>query len=290
MSLPPDFPEILSPAGELLLGALLTALLAATLWRFLRWRGKWSIHFPSPRRIAPRILLALTGLLLLAAALLSNPAGETPEPGRLMLVLDSSGSMRADDVGPSRFAAELAEAGDLINQTRELEIGIVELNSSPETKLVPTPDRNAARAVLAELGNLPPSGGSDLDRALAHAAGFLVPSGGRIILMTDGERDRSANPVLPGRLREKGIHLEIIGIGTPQGALIPGKPAPAQLHESDLQELAALSGGSYRRLGAPPAAGASSPLTPFHLPFDAARLCALALAAFAAAACAGVPW
>jgi hypothetical protein len=290
MNLPQFFSALLSPAGGLLAGALLAALLIASLWRYLRWRGIWSRHFPSPRRVAPRILLALAGLLLLAAALYSTPPGDAAPPGRLMLVLDTSGSMRADDVGPSRFAAELAEAGDLINQAPESDIGVVEMNSAPDTVLVPTPDRNAARAVLAALGALPPSGGSDLDRAVAQAAGFLVPSGGRIVLMTDGERDQGANLVLPRRLLEKGIHLEIIGIGTPQGSLIPGKPAPAQLHEADLQALARQSGGSYRRLGAAPAADTLSARTPPRLPFDAARLCAFALAALAAAVLGGVPW
>lgn len=277
----------LMPRLPLLSAAALALLLLLALVRFLRWRRRWRALQFTPRKIIPRAILALAGLCALALALQARGVAPEPRPRRMMLVIDSSGSMSASDVTPSRFTASMAEAGEIALRAGENEIGLVEMNSTPRLVLAPTPDREALRRALAEMAGEPPAGGSDLDKALALAGGFLVPDGGRIVIFTDGERDRSASPRLARLLHEAGIRLEITGVGTPAGAVLPGKPEPARLAESVLQALAHDNHGSYRRLGSRtqlPAAVIPA------LPMDARIPLFIALSCLLLAVAGGVPW
>ena len=278
----------LLPRLSALTTAALTLLLILALFRFLRWRRRWRALQFTARTLVPRALLALAGLCALALALHARGVAPESRPRRMMLVIDSSGSMAAADVSPSRFTAALAEAGEVALRAGESEVGLVEMNSTAHLTLAPTPDHEAVRRALAELAADPPAGGSDLDAALALAGGFLVPDGGRIVIFTDGERDRSPSPNLARRLREAGIRLEITGVGTPAGARLPGKPEPTRLDEVLLQSLAHENDGSYHRLGV----RSPVPLTAVIpvLPVDARIPLFIALAFLLLAVAGGVPW
>ena len=281
----PEIPGGAPPyAGE----AIALAVLAVALSGYARWRRAWANYFPGAPRARWRIAAALGGLALLAAARLGREPEAPSRPRRLMVVIDSSGSMAADDLRPSRFAAALAEAGELVSRSGEAEIGLVELNGAPRVVLPPTPDRARVQEALSSLGALPPGGGSDLDAALALAAGYLVPDGGRIAAFTDGERDRSPIARLPLRLRQRDIRLELFGAGTPEGVALPGKPQPARLEEDVLLNMAEENGGRYTRLGVPP--GSASRRPPARVPLPGRPLAMAALALLAIAGWRGAPW
>jgi len=106
-------------------------------------RGRW---VP-----AALLLLALTVLLLGAA----KPTARVPVPreeATVMLVVDVSGSMEADDVKPTRLDAARDAAGRFLDKLpARFQVGLVIFSSEAETLVPPTTDRTAVRDALASL-------------------------------------------------------------------------------------------------------------------------------------------
>jgi Ca-activated chloride channel family protein len=121
-------------------------------------RGRW---IP-----AALLVLALTALLLGAA----RPMARVPVPrdeATVMLVIDVSGSMNADDVDPTRIEAAQRAAGRFLDRLPErFQVGLVTFSSEAETLVPPTTDREAVRAALATLSA---NGGTAMGDGLARA-------------------------------------------------------------------------------------------------------------------------
>ncbi len=121
-------------------------------------RGRW---IP-----AALLVLALTALLLGAA----RPMARVPVPrdeATVMLVIDVSGSMNADDVEPTRMeAAERAASRFLDRLPERFQVGLVVFSSEAETLVPPTTDREAVRSALATLNA---NGGTAMGDGLARA-------------------------------------------------------------------------------------------------------------------------
>src|SRR5215213_11030036 len=121
-------------------------------------RGRW---IP-----AALLILALTALLLGAA----RPMARVPVPrdeATVMLVIDVSGSMNADDVEPTRMEAAQRAASRFLDRLPErFQVGLVAFASEAETLVPPTTDREAVRAALATLHA---NGGTAMGDGLARA-------------------------------------------------------------------------------------------------------------------------
>jgi Ca-activated chloride channel homolog len=122
-------------------------------------RGRW---IP-----AALLVLALTALLLGAA----RPMARVPVPrdeATVMLVIDVSGSMNADDVDPTRMEAAQRAASRFLDRLPErFQVGLVTFSSEAETLVPPTTDREAVRSALAMLtANGGTAMGDGLGRAL----------------------------------------------------------------------------------------------------------------------------
>jgi len=121
-------------------------------------RGRW---IP-----AALLVLALTALLLGAA----RPMARVPVPrdeATVMLVIDVSGSMNADDVEPTRMeAAQRAASRFLDRLPARFQVGLVIFSSEAETLVPPTTDREAVRSAL---GTLNANGGTAMGDGLARA-------------------------------------------------------------------------------------------------------------------------
>jgi Ca-activated chloride channel family protein len=121
-------------------------------------RGRW---IP-----AALLVLALTALLLGAA----RPMARVPVPrdeATVMLVIDVSGSMNADDVEPTRMeAAQRAASRFLDRLPARFQVGLVTFSSEAETLVPPTTDRDAVRSALASLNA---NGGTAMGDGLARA-------------------------------------------------------------------------------------------------------------------------
>ena len=121
-------------------------------------RGRW---IP-----AALLVLALTALLLGAA----RPMARVPVPrdeATVMLVIDVSGSMNADDVEPTRMEADERAASRFLDRLPErFQVGLVVFSSEAETLVPPTTDREAVRSAL---GTLNANGGTAMGDGLARA-------------------------------------------------------------------------------------------------------------------------
>jgi Ca-activated chloride channel homolog len=121
-------------------------------------RGRW---IP-----AALLVLALTALLLGAA----RPMARVPVPrdeATVMLVIDVSGSMNADDVEPTRMEAAQRAASRFLDRLPErFQVGLVIFSSEAETLVPPTTDREAVRSAL---GTLNANGGTAMGDGLARA-------------------------------------------------------------------------------------------------------------------------
>jgi Ca-activated chloride channel family protein len=169
----------------------------------------------------------------------------------VILVLDTSGSMAAGDVSPTRAAAVRDAASVFIHAVPAgTRVGIVSFSSNA-TVLSPL------TADLAQLGNaldrMPaPGGATAIGDALALAATQFDTSGRRaIVLVTDGVANRGLDPTAAAeRIGADGIAIDAIGIGTAaSGAPIPGTLETADLDEDALRAIAADGHGRYVRAG-----------------------------------------
>jgi len=206
-------------------------------------RGRW---VP-----AALLLLALTALLLGAA----KPTARVPVPreeATVMLVVDVSGSMEADDVKPTRLDAARDAAGRFLDKLpARFQVGLVIFSSEAETLVPPTTDRTAVRDALASLradGSTAMGDGlsNALDAILAArqadagsqgGAGTGTPDqggagsggtdpGGSVgppavtLLLSDGANMAGVDPLeQAARARDLNVPVYTIALGTADGVL-----------------------------------------------------------------------
>ncbi len=205
-----------------------------------------------PRRWVPQALAIAwsVGLLALAFAL-GGPRITAPVPvrdGAVFICIDTSGSMSAGDVVPTRAAAALEAARAFIEEsTPGTRIGLIAFSSG--ASLIEPLSRDHAR-VVAALSDVPPPGGATaIGDALRLAASALPATGHRlVVLITDGVNNMGVDPQQVSQwLGTQHIPIYTVGIGTTAGALIPGSSDQATIDEPALRSYADASGGAYAR-------------------------------------------
>ncbi|QIK37520.1 VWA domain-containing protein [Caldichromatium japonicum] len=190
-------------------------------------------------------------------------------PGNnLLILLDISRSMLAEDTSPNRLARARQEIQDLIVHNREVRLGLIAFATVPQVLAPITEDMTSLLHILPALSSDLVSSnlqGSSLTRALMRAepllAGLPKESTRSLLLISDGDFVEPGLREQVVRLAEQGVRLHILGIGTPEGGSIPApqggvmvdpkdpqrRPVRSALNEPLLQELAQLGGGTYRR-------------------------------------------
>jgi Ca-activated chloride channel homolog len=206
-----------------------------------------------PRMWIPRALQALW-LVAFAAVVLGvgGPHLRLMLPshdGNVFICIDTSGSMAATDIYPTRAAASLAAARAFISESPSgTKIGVISFAGAAGVVVPLSADREA---VLSGLEEVPaPNGATAIGDALALAARMLPKRGHRVvILVTDGVNNSGADPLQAAEsLGAHRIPVYTIGIGTPNGGLIPGTNEEATIDEDALRSYAQLSGGAYARV------------------------------------------
>ena len=220
--------------------------------------------------------LLKAGLILLALALI-GVALARPQYGvdwierkarglDIVFVLDSSKSMLATDLRPTRLERAKLAIIDLVKRLESDRIGLVAFAGNAFLQTPPTLDYSAFRENLDSIGQTSISrGGSDIGRAIREAAKAFPKDNNFkvVILLTDGEDQEQQAIDTAREVAKDGIKIYTIGIGTPEGEYLKvrnaqgteefirdssGQPVRSQLDERTLQEIARLTGGSYRRL------------------------------------------
>ena len=184
----------------------------------------------------------------------------------IVFVLDSSKSMLATDLRPTRLDRAKLAIIDLVKRLESDRIGLVAFAGNAFLQTPPTLDYAAFRENLDAIGYSSISrGGSDIGRAIREAAKAFPEDNSFkvVVLLTDGE-DQQQDAITAAReVADDGIKVYTIGIGTPEGDYLKisnaqgddefirdssGQPVRSQLDETTLQKIAQLTGGSYSRL------------------------------------------
>lgn len=205
-----------------------------------------------PRRWIPRALQALWIFAVAALVLgISGPHLTALVPvrdGSVFICIDTSGSMSSTDVFPTRAQAAKAAAHAFINESPAgTRIGIISFAGAAG---VVAPLSSDHQAVIAALDDVPlPNGATAIGDALKLAAQMLPASGHRVVvLITDGVNNAGSDPMeIAQWLGAHHVPVYTVGIGTPNGGLIPGTNEEATIDEDALRGYADASGGAYAR-------------------------------------------
>ena len=260
--------------------ALLPLIILVYLWvRRTRQQSAWSAAISQPlldvlldssvASTAKRLRAAMWLAALFAVLGLAGPAWEKlPQPvekksDALVIVMDLSLSMFAQDVTPSRIAKARQKIVDVLRMREEGSTGLVAYAGDGHAVVPITDDRHTIENLLSALSPamMPvlgsrPATGLALARELFRNAGLFE---GRILLITDGIKRASE----VSDFRDAAFPISIIGVGTSGGAPIPinrrgeptryltddlGREIRPGLEESALIQAAQQSYGRYSAL------------------------------------------
>ena len=187
--------------------------------------------------------------------------------GQLLVVVDVSRSMTADDIPPGRLQRVKLELLDLIDRTEQTRMGLIVYAARPHLLAPATADKSLLRFYVQQLRyGLLPTLGSDLTAALAFAGGQFDSGtfAKSILVIGDGEiaadnatNERSLDQTV-ARLRQQEITVYALGAGTRKGAAILAEDGSwlryqntdvvSRLQEARLKRIASLGGGSYSEI------------------------------------------
>ena len=181
----------------------------------------------------------------------------------MMLAVDVSNSMLAEDFEPNRLERTKFAINKLFDGLHQDRVGLIVFAGEPKVQLPITSDYRMAKAFARRIDpSLVSVQGTSIARALEQAllafSGETAETHSRaIILITDGEDHEGGALEVAERVRELGIRIYTIGIGTPEGAPIQidgefiqdekGDMVVSKLDEATLSQLAEVTGGAYVR-------------------------------------------
>ena len=216
--------------------------------------------------------LLLLGLALAVVALAQPQMGFTWEEKRqsgrdVIFAIDTSKSMLATDLQPNRLTRAKLAAEDLLNQIEGDRVGLLAFAGSAFLQAPLTSDFGAVRESLQELDtDIIPRGGTNLAEAISaanEAFGKGESEHRALIIFSDGE-ELEADAVVAARANKDRFHIFTVGLGSPEGSLIPvpggkgggteflkdeqGQYVKSKLDEPRMREVAEAGGGFYVHL------------------------------------------
>jgi Ca-activated chloride channel family protein len=233
---------------EVIAPALMPYVLSRTAGRGVDWRW-W--------------LMGLAGII--ASLAMAGPAWQRIDQPvfraeqALVLALDLSRSMDAQDVQPSRLARAKLKILGMLEQRKSGQTALLVYTSNAFTVTPLTDDTDTIAALVNSLStDIMPSRGSYPEVGIRKGQALLEQAGvgyGEILLITDGGGSPAAEKAARD-LRDAGFAMSVLGVGTREGAPIPrlaggfvtdnrGNIAVARLEERGLRELAAAGGGRF---------------------------------------------
>jgi Ca-activated chloride channel homolog len=252
-------------APLLLLGLLLVPLAALGYWLLQRRRARFAVRYTNlevlaavsggrwawRRHVPAALLLASLAALCVAFARPTVMTKAPNERASVVLLVDVSGSMRANDVKPTRLAAAKRAMHAFLGRAPEtLRIGVVSFSDEPAVVVSPTLDRKLLTEGIELLG---PGFGTAIGDGLARAVDLARTATGTpgevgeapaqpardakgralasILLLSDGAQTRGL--LSPGQGAERaqlaGIPVYTITLGTDEGTILAGPPGQEQV-------------------------------------------------------------
>jgi Ca-activated chloride channel family protein len=235
------------------------------------------------RHVPPLLLLAALATLLLASArptaVITLPLAERT----IMLAMDVSGSMRAEDVKPNRLVASQEAAKSFVmNLPRDVRVGVVSFAGTAAVVQAPTTSRDdvigaidrfqlqrgtaTGSGIILSLATLFPEQGIEIQHVTGQRnfPGEIgkkkddkppftpVPPGSytsaAVIMLTDGQRTTGPDPLDAAKMAaDRGVRVYTVGIGTTNGEVIgfEGWSMRVRLDEETLKNISLLTHGEY---------------------------------------------
>ena len=265
-----------------LLWLLLTIpfFVAAYIWITLRKRRQlkefgdaelMETLMPNASRVRPNIkfsiLMVALALLIIAAARPQWGTEERTEKRNgieAMVALDISNSMLAEDVAPNRLDRAKQMLSKLLDNMVNDKVGLVVFAGDAFVQLPITCDYVSAKMFLnTTKPDLIKTQGTAIGKAIqtcVRSFGERNEASRVIIIITDGENHEDDAVAAAKQAREEGIQVMVVGIGKPEGSLIPmspgsnnyrkdrsGNPVVSRLNEEMCREIAKAGEGIYVR-------------------------------------------
>ena len=223
----------------------------------------------SKSRTLWKFALSMAALVLLIVAAARPQYGQKEKTIKrqgieVMVALDISNSMLAEDVAPNRLDRAKQMLSKMIDNMVDDKVGLVIFAGDAFTQLPITCDYVSAKMFLNTISpNLIPAQGTAIGAALQTAVASFGTSeseiGRAIVLITDGENHEDDAIEVAKKAKEMGIQVFVIGIGKPEGAPIPkpgtndyfkdraGQVVVSRLNEEMCQQIASSGNGIYVR-------------------------------------------
>ncbi len=222
-----------------------------------------------PRPVLKFILL-LAGISAMIIVLARPQYGSKLEEVRkqgveVIIALDVSNSMLAEDIQPDRLTRAKQAISRLVDNLSNDKIGLIVFAGDAYTQIPITTDYISAKMFLSTIGpDMVPKQGTAIGAAIRLATGSFTPGEGKsraIIIITDGENHEDEPLKEAEETSKAGIVIHTIGIGSSEGVPIPlstggrkdylkdqdGTTVITRLDEEILKKIAVTGGGNYIR-------------------------------------------
>lgn len=212
------------------------------------------------------LLLALVFVILgVAGPQFGSKLQQVKKKGvELMIALDVSNSMMAQDIKPSRLEKAKMAISRMVEKLSNDKVGLIVFAGDAYVQLPITTDYSSAKLFLSNIStDIVPVQGTAIGAAIDLAAKSFTPeteTSKAIIVITDGENHQDDAIAAAKKAHEKGIAIHTIGMGLEQGAPIPekgqlgqfmkdgsGNIVVSKLDEQTLREIAKAGEGIYVR-------------------------------------------
>lgn len=220
------------------------------------------------RHVAPGLLLASLGTLIVAAAAPASVLTITKPEGTVILAFDVSNSMRAEDLEPDRLtAAKTAAKAFVAKQPSSVRIGLVAFS---DTGIVTQQPSDDPATVSQAIDRMAPNGGTSLGQGIFAALQAITDGRLRadpeklaedpesidigyhgeasIILLSDGQDQSDVDPLAMARLASvAGVRIDTVGLGSTEGTevTVNGVTQQTALDAAVLTEIAKTADGVY---------------------------------------------
>ena len=277
--------------GNLFLVLVVPALIAAYIWAQRR-RQKYALRYASlslvrealgngpgrKRHIPPALFLTALLFMTIGVARPETTVVVPVQEGTVILALDVSGSMLAEDLKPNRMeAAKEAAKAFVARQGADVKLGVVAFSGDAQIVQTPTKDKDL---VVAAINRLRPQRATAIGRGMLASLDAIfedseeqppsviamkrlagentgptpppVPMGAdhtaTIVLLSDGQNNQFPAPQqVIEDAANRGIRVYTVGVGSSDGTVvrIQGRSVRTRLDEATLKQIAEATGGQY---------------------------------------------
>ncbi len=257
---------------------LIIPVILITYWLLVMWRNKTKQSLGDERLITQltkdkavnkpkiKLILRLLAIACLVVALINPQIGSKMEKvqrqgANVMIALDVSKSMLAEDITPNRLDKAKMIISKLVDQLAGDRVGLIIYAGGAYVQVPLTSDYSAIKMFLSSINtNAISSQGTAISEVFKLSkTAFQTDSEASqcIIVLSDGEDHESGVDAALAQLKEYGVIIHAVGLGTAQGGPIPmggkqnfkkdheGNVVITKLDEEKLQSIALQTAGSY---------------------------------------------